>query len=136
MAEPSNIVKFPKEKIASTATIQSQEDLLKQITDYKTSFANDLSEILSNHIFGELARCGVDFDNQIDDLFYSMVLVTESIQSLHLKAAGVYHPLQEFAEEAYSDSDDEVSGDDAEILIDNEDSLVYDGISTPDIGDK
>ena len=84
--EESNVVKFPKEKLLSPENIQTQEDMLKQIEEYKMSFADDIAEILSNHIFGELARSGVNFQGNIDELFPSMVLVTEAIQSLHLKA--------------------------------------------------
>lgn len=102
-----NIIKFPKEKITTTANIQTQEDVLKQIADYKTSFANDVSEFLSQYIFGEMARSGVNFENQIDDLFPSMILVAESIQSLHLKSSGIHHALQDFAEDIYSDDEDE-----------------------------
>lgn len=115
----SNIVQFPKEKFQTPSNIQSQEDLLKQIVDYKTNFAGELSEILSNYVFGELARSGVNFESQIDELFNSMLLVTESIQSLHLKASNVYHPLQDFAEEIF----DESSIDKAEDILYND---IYD----------
>lgn len=104
--DETNVIKFPKEKLLTPSNIQSQEDMLKQIVDYKTNFANDLSEFLSQHIFGELARSGVNFEAQIDDLFPSMVLVTEAIQSLQLKASGVYHPLQDFAEEAFGEDEE------------------------------
>lgn len=105
--EKNNIVQFPKDKLETTANIQTQEDMLKQINFYKMSFAEDISEILSQHIFGELARSGVNFEKDIDNLFPSMILVTEAIQSLHLKSSGVFHPLQDFSEDVYGDDDSE-----------------------------
>jgi hypothetical protein len=102
-----NVIIFPKEKFNDPSNIQSQEDLLKQITDYKTSFANDISEMLSTYIFGELARSGVNFESRIDELFPAMMLVTESIQSLHLQASGLEHPLQEFAQDLFNENSEE-----------------------------
>jgi hypothetical protein len=119
-----NVIKFPKEKYNSPENIQTQEDVLLQINEYKTSFANDLSEILSNYIFGELARSGVDFDGDIDSLFPIMLLVTESIQALQLKASGVSHPLQELAIDIYGDGENSFDSSekiDYNTLLDDED---------------
>lgn len=110
--DDSNIIKFPKEKLRGPENIQSQEDFLEQIIEYKKSFADDISEILSSHVFGELARSGVNFEGNIDELFPSMILVTQAIQSLQLKASGVYHPLQDFANDAYEDDEDDEDDED------------------------
>jgi hypothetical protein len=136
----SNVVRFPKEKLSTAANVQSQEEYLKMIEEYKTRFADELAEILSNQIFGELARCGVDFSSKIDDVFPSMVMVVESIRALHLKCSGIHHPLQDLAVEAYdndgdeeeddeeveggaeesSDADDSGDGDDATLATDDQ----------------
>lgn len=121
----SNIVTFPREKLRTPSNIQSQEDLLQQIEDYKMSFADDIAEILSNHIFGELGRSGINFEGNIDALFPSMILVTQAIQSLHLKGTGVYHPLQDFAEDAFSEDGDEEESPD-EKPVDNSEESEYD----------
>lgn len=119
----NNIIEFPKERLGNITNIQSQDDLLKHIVDYKTSFANDISEILSQHIFGELARSGINFESQIDELFPSMILVSESIQSLQLKAAGVYHPLHDFVEDAFGeDGGEEVE---TEEIVDSSKNINY-----------
>lgn len=110
--DEDNIIKFPRKHLGDHSDLQSPEDVLKQIEEYKKSFADDLSEILSSHIFGELARSGINFETQIDDLFPSMVLVSEAIKSLQLKASNVEHPLQEFADDAYQDLDDQVDKSD------------------------
>ena len=61
------------------------------------SASDDISEFLWNHVLAELARSGCDFDNDFDTLYPSMMLVLESIRSLHLHANNVEHPLQDFA---------------------------------------
>jgi hypothetical protein len=104
-----NVIKFPKEKFYDSSNIQSREDFIKQITEYKTSFINDVSESLSGYVFEELARSGVDFDGKYNDLFTSMILVTESIKSLHLKSCGLHHPLQDFADDTFSEEDEETN---------------------------
>lgn len=120
MNSSNNIINFPREKYDSPDNIQSQEDMLRQIVDYKTSFANDITEMLSNYIFGELARSGINFEKDIDILFPSMVLVTESIQSLQLKASELHHPLQDFAEDVFSEEND------PDILVDKSNNMDYD----------
>lgn len=123
----NNVVQFPKDKLETTANIQTQEDVLNRITSYKTSFAEDISEILSQHIFGELARSGVNFERDIDDLFPSMILVTEAMQSLHLKSSGVYHPLQDFAEDVYSDEESEENDENVKESVDKTENEDYNG---------
>jgi hypothetical protein len=54
MDDKNNVIEFPKEKLGGPANVQNGVDFQRQITDYKTSFANDISEILSNYIFGEI----------------------------------------------------------------------------------
>ena len=119
-----NIINFPKEKFYNPGNIQSQEDFLKQITEYKTSFANDISESLSEYVFGELARSGVNFDDKIDELFTSMLLVTEAIQSLHMKSSGIYHPLQDFAEDVFPE-DGFPEEEETELLVDSSEEMDY-----------
>ena len=91
----SNVIKFPKMRLDTPAV--SEEELLQKITDYKKSFADDISEFLWNHVLAELSRSGCNFDEDFDELYPSMVLVLESIRSLHLHANNVDHPLQDFA---------------------------------------
>lgn len=118
MEEKNNIINFPKEKLLSPENVQTQEDILKQIEEYKKGFADDISDFLSNLVFGELARSGVNFESDIDDYFPLMLLVTESIRALHLKASGVHHPLQDFALDAYNEENNNETPD----MEENEDS--------------
>lgn len=136
----NNIIRFPKEKFSTTQNLQSQEELVQKINDYKTSFADEISEILSNLVFGELARSGVNFEENIDELFPSMMLVVEAIRSLHLQSSDIYHPLQDFALEIFDDdSTEDVSSDlddtieeNTEIVVDKSEEQVYSDSITKD----
>jgi hypothetical protein len=127
----NNIIRFPKEKFSTTQNLQSQEELIQKINDYKTSFADEISEILSNLVFGELARSGVNFEENIDELFPSMMLIVEAIRSLHLQASDIHHPLQDFALEIYEDINDEEPSSNT-----TEDQEVSDVLTPEDSVDK
>jgi hypothetical protein len=45
-----------------------------------------------------MARAGCEFDENMDKYFPSMILIFESIRSLHLQTMGEEHQLQPFAE--------------------------------------
>lgn len=90
-----NVIKFPKMKLDTPP--QSPEELAEKISEYKRSFAEDVSEFLWQHVLGELARSGCDFQSNTEELYPSIVLVLESIKSLHLHANGIEHPLQKIA---------------------------------------
>ena len=98
--ETSNVVAFPKVKVEG-APPTSPEELSEKITEYKTSFAEEISEVLWNLVLGELARAGCDFESNIEVYYPSMIMILESIKSLHLQTAGIYHPLQDAAAESF-----------------------------------
>jgi hypothetical protein len=94
----SNVIEFPtKDKVNASA--RTREELQQVLNDYKQEIAEEASEYLWRNLLGEMSRMGCDFDKEIKEHFPSMVLVLESIRSLHLQAHGVHHPLQEFAAE-------------------------------------
>ena len=96
-----NIIQFPKFGPGPS----SPEELAEMLQDYKEDFANEISEMLWNHVIGELHRAGCDFHTDIERYFPSMLLVLESIRSLHLQSQGAYHPLQEVAKESVNPDD-------------------------------
>ena len=105
---------------------QSPEELAEKITEYKKSFADDISEFLWNHVLGELARSGCNLEDKADELFPSILLVLESIRSLHLHSNDIHHPLQDFASESFNGEDDDEDNDednDEEIDIDCENDI-------------
>lgn len=104
--ESDNIIKFPKMKLDSPP--QSAEELAEKLTEYKKSFAEDISEFLWNHVLTELVRSGCRFDVEAEEFYPSIILLHEAIKSLHLQANGVYHPLQDFADEFIDLEDEEV----------------------------
>lgn len=112
----NNVIKFPKIKLNSPP--QTLEDVSEKIAEYKRNFADELSEMLWNNVLGELARAGSDLDENIEVLFPSMILLLESIKSLQLHANGVHHPLQDFAQECFeeTETDDELE---IEVVLDS-----------------
>ena len=50
-------------------------------------------------VLGEMARAGCDLEEDAELYFPSMILIFESIRSLHLMTMGVDHELQDYAEE-------------------------------------
>jgi len=90
----SNIIEFPKIKVDSPP--QSPDELEAKISDFKEEYSNEIAEFLWRNILGELVRSGCNF-TEIQDYFPSMVLVLESIRSLHLQSQGLHHNLQDFA---------------------------------------
>lgn len=113
-----NIIKFPKMKLETPP--QSAEELAEKISEYKRSFAEDVAEFLWQHVLGELARSGCDFQSDPEELYPSIVLVLESIKSLHLHASGIEHPLQKIAPLLISEDGKE----DIQIIVDiDEDEL-------------
>jgi hypothetical protein len=108
--DENNVISFPKMKLDSP--VQSPEELAQKLREYKTSFADDISEFLWNHVLTEMVRAGCRFDSDSEKYYPSIILLLESIRSLYLEAQGIDHPLQEFAAE-FVDLDDE------EEMIDN-----------------
>ncbi len=91
----SNVIEFPKIKVDSPP--QSPDELEAKIAEYKEEYSNEIAEFIWRQAIGELVRSGCDFAPEIEKHFPSMVLVLESIRSLHLQSQGLHHNLQDFA---------------------------------------
>ena len=90
-----NLIPFPN--IHSNPPID-QVDVSERIRQYKESYSTELAEIIWENVLGEMARAGCEFDENMDKYFPSMILIFESIRSLHLQTMGEEHQLQPFAE--------------------------------------
>ena len=99
----NNVIPFPR--IYSTAP-HSLEEVGEKIKEYKESYSSELSEIIWENVLGEMARAGCDLEEDLDLYFPSMILIFESIRSLHLMTMGVEHQLQDFAENNVFIADD------------------------------
>jgi hypothetical protein len=104
MNDENNVITFPKMKLNSPP--QSPEELAEKLIEYKKSFADDISEFLWSHVLSEMVRSGCNFDVESQEYYPSIILLLESIRSLHLQSNGVHHPLQDFAQE-FIDLDEE-----------------------------
>lgn len=112
-----NVIEFPKIRVDSPA--ESPEELQRRIVEYKEEYANEIAEFIWRQAIGELSRAGCDFTD-MKKYFPSMMLVLESIRSLHLQTQGIEHNLQQFAEDAITIED---LDDFEEKMVDTEDEL-------------
>lgn len=101
-----NLIYFPK--IHSNPPID-ENSVSERIREYKESYSTELAEIIWENVLGEMARAGCEFEENMDKYFPSMILIFESIRSLHLQTMGEEHQLQPFAENnvMIMDSNDE-----------------------------
>lgn len=99
----ANIIQFPKMKIDTPP--QSAEELSAKLTEYRTSFSNDVAEQLWNLVILEMVRSGCNFEENTEEYYPSIILVLEAIRSLHLEANEIHHPLQDFAKEFVIEED-------------------------------
>jgi len=107
----NNVITFPKMKL--DAPPQSPEELAEKLSEYKKSFADDISEFLWNHVLSEMVRSGCRFDAEAEEYYPSIILMLESIRSLYLHSQGIEHPLQEFAQD-FIDLDSEQDDEDVD----------------------
>lgn len=99
----AEIIKFPKMKL--DAPPQSAEELAEKLTEYRTSFSEDVAESLWNLILIEMVRSGCRFEQNTEEYYPSIILLLEAIKSLHLHANEIYHPLQDFAKDFIVEED-------------------------------
>jgi len=97
-----NVIRFPRAKLNSPP--ESPEEVTARLVEYRRDFADEISGELWNYVLGELVRSGCNIEGNEDTIYPSMVLILESIRSLHLQCYGVEHPLQEIALRLYEDS--------------------------------
>lgn len=95
MPSKDNVIEFPK---LYSNVPNSAEEVGEKIRDYKESYSSELAEIIWENLLGEMSRAGCNLEDDIELYFPSMILIFESIRSLHLMTMGVDHELQEFAE--------------------------------------
>ena len=109
------LITFPQMKLDTPP--QSAEELAEKLSEYRTSFSNDVAEQLWNLVLLEMVRSGCRFEDNTEEYFPSIILLLEAIRSLHLHANEVHHPLQDFAKDFVAEEDlDQDSVDIDEIL--------------------
>jgi hypothetical protein len=106
--EDDNVVFLPfgKKDTNITPPIKTIEDYAAKAASYQISYSQDFCERISNMVFKEMERDGIDFQND-DSLIPSTILVMESLLSLHMKANQLDHFLQEFADETFDRTPDD-----------------------------
>lgn len=93
-----NIISFPKDKLLTPP--QNARELADSVKEFKLGHADQISEALWQYVLTEMIRSGVVFEQDTMKYFPAMVLILESIKSLHLLTNGIHHPLQDFAKDS------------------------------------
>ena len=107
-----NVIIFP-----GYSPPHTPDEILDRLIEYKKSYSDEISEILWQYVLGELARSGCDFQNDLDKVYPSMILILESIRSLHLLCSDIDHPLQDLAEKII------VEDENIQITVDIDDEI-------------
>tara|TARA_B110000503_G_scaffold74090_1_gene114426 strand:+ start:3048 stop:3398 length:351 start_codon:yes stop_codon:yes gene_type:complete len=114
----AEIITFPKAKKNSPP--QSKEEVDEKVAEFKEDFADQISEMVWRSVIIDMVRSGCDFDEDPVAYFPAMVLILESIKSLHLLTQGLEHPLQTFADESINLDD---YTDEIDIILDTEEDM-------------
>jgi|TARA_B110000977_G_scaffold2814_2_gene3870 hypothetical protein len=93
-----NVISFPKDKMSTPP--QNAKELAESVKEFKVGHADQIAEQLWEYVLHEMIRAGVIFEKDTMKSFPSMVLILESIKSLHLLSVGIHHPLQDFANDS------------------------------------
>ncbi len=93
-----NIISFPKDKLLTPP--QNAQELADSVKEFKLGHADQISEALWQYVLTEMIRSGVVFEQDTMKYFPAMVLILESIKSLHLLTNAIHHPLQDFAKDS------------------------------------
>jgi len=115
----ADIIEFPKQKRLGTPP-QNEDELAGQVTDFRYSLSDQVSELIWQNALTELVRSGCDFGDEPSEYLASIVLVLEAIKSLHLLSQDLHHPLQDFANDAI---DLEEYHDEVDKILDNEEDI-------------
>ena len=113
-----NIISFPKDKLLTPP--QNAQELADSVKEFKLGHADQISEALWQYVLTEMIRSGVVFEQDTMKYFPAMVLILESIKSLHLLTNSIHHPLQDFAADSINIDD---YREEQEITIDIDEDL-------------
>jgi len=106
MSKDNNIIQFPGFKPPA-----SPDEIADRLVEYKKSYSDEIAEILWQNLLGELTRSGCDLNKDIDKYYPHMLLILESIRSLHLLTNGIHHALQDFAVKTIIEEDIKITVD-------------------------
>lgn len=115
----ADIIEFPKQKRLGSPP-QNEDELQEQVADFRYGLADQVSELIWQSVLTELIRSGCDFGDEPSEYFPSIVLVLETIKSLHLLSQGLHHPLQDFANDAI---DLDEYHEEVDKILDNEEDI-------------
>lgn len=83
-----NIIKFPNQSTLPTTAEEAQNKLI----EVRTEFINEVLEDVTERLFNDISNYGFSLSSD-DDHFKDIFFVTEAIQALLMRYAGVQHHL-------------------------------------------
>ena len=96
----SNVIEFPtKPKVSANDSVGLSEEKIAEllVEIHKRELSDKFAEKNWERIIKQFSAADIDIISY-DEFFPSAVLILESIRSLHLRTQGIYHPLQDFAD--------------------------------------
>lgn len=96
------VILFPKMKLPVPP--QTVEELQEKILEYKKDYAAEISGMILNLVMIEMARAGVQIDDEDPEVMTHTIFLYEAIKSVYMFADNVYHPLQDFADVMITES--------------------------------
>ena len=88
----NNIIEFPIEKI---------KKFNEESDNAEVEFADEYAQLILSSLFENLHRMGFDTKDKDVQMLPISFLVVESVKAFYLKSHGIYHPLQEVADEFF-----------------------------------
>ena len=82
------------------------EDVYKSITDSRKEHITILTEMIMEYIAYKVGDEG--FDISLDECNVDYIMACEALGSLMCKSVGVFHPMQEIAQDAFGEESEEI----------------------------
>lgn len=102
----NNIVEFPREKKDNPP--QNREEFMDQIVSLRMGYAQELADVLTGVVLGELSRM-TSIVTSIEDDDPLIELLNGTIQALYLRTAGIEHPYESLAHALAEQDNEELS---------------------------
>lgn len=87
----SNIIEFP---------IRNSDQ------DAEFDFAEEYAKAVLSNLLDSMNRMGLDTRANEEELLPMSMMVFETIKALYLKGSGIYHPIQDIADELFDELED------------------------------
>lgn len=105
----AKIIQFPNSN-TDPKFVESEAQRLENIKRYQMELALDTSIQLTYMILDEIHSRGIELNDRDGGLDQHLLMVSESVKSLMLKACDIRHPLQKITEQIVNKEEGKVFG--------------------------